>query len=63
MHGKHGEDPFAGKSSQDYRYPPVQHEPRIQQLSDGMERLGLHPFHLPMAVHPSQDSGGGATPY
>jgi len=47
VHGRHGEDPFAGKSSRDYRYPPVQHEPRIQQLSDDLERLGLHPFHLP----------------
>ena len=36
VHGQHGEDPFAGVSSQDYRYPPVQHEPRIQQLSDGL---------------------------
>jgi len=23
VHGKHGEDPFAGVSSKDYRYPPV----------------------------------------
>jgi choline dehydrogenase-like flavoprotein len=34
VHGKHGEDPFAGFSSRDCKYPPVQHEPRIQQLSD-----------------------------
>ena len=27
VHGKHGEDPFAGISSQDYEYPPVRHEP------------------------------------
>ena len=50
VHGRHGEDPFAGRSSQDYRYPPVQHEARIQQLSDDLEKLGLHPFHLPLGV-------------
>jgi len=61
VHGRHGEDPFAGKSSRDYRYPPVQHEPRIQQLSDDLEGLGLHPFHLPLGVHLTQDSRGRAT--
>jgi len=61
VHGKHGEDPFAGVSSKDYRYPPVQHEPRIQQLSDDLEKLGLHPFHLPLGVHLTQDAHGRAT--
>ena len=60
VHGKHGEDPFAGRSSQDYRYPPVQHEPRIQQLSDGLKKLGLHPFHLPLGVQLTQDAHGQA---
>ncbi len=61
VHGKHGEDPFAGVSSKDYRYPPVQHEPRIQQLSDDLEKLGLHPFHLPLGVHLTEDAHGRAT--
>ncbi len=61
VHGKHGEDPFAGTSSKDYRYPPVQHEPRIQQLSDDLDKLGLHPFHLPLGVHLTQDAHGQAT--
>ncbi len=61
VHGKHGEDPFAGSSSQDYKFPPVQHEPRIQQLSDGLEKLGLHPFHMPLGVQLSQDAQGQAT--
>ncbi len=60
VHGQHGEDPFAGVSSKDYKYPPVQHEPRIQQLSDGLEQLGLHPFHLPLGVHLTQDAHGRA---
>jgi choline dehydrogenase-like flavoprotein len=61
VHGQHGEDPFAGVSSRDYKYPPVQHEPRIQQLSDGLEKLGLHPFHLPLGVQLTQDADGQAT--
>ena len=61
VHGKHGEDPFGGISSQDYKYPPVQHEPRIQQLSDDLDKLGLHPFHLPLGVRLSQDAHGRAT--
>jgi choline dehydrogenase-like flavoprotein len=61
VHGKHGEDPFAGFSSRDYKYPPVQHEPHIQQLSDGMEKVGLHPFHMPLGVQLTQDAWGQAT--
>ncbi|MFZ0186483.1 MAG: GMC family oxidoreductase [Streptosporangiaceae bacterium] len=61
VHGQHGEDPFAGVSSQDYKYPPVQHEPRIQKLSDGLAKLGLHPFHLPLGVQLTQDAHGRAT--
>jgi len=61
VHGRHGEDPFAGPSSKDYPYPPVRHEPRIQQLSDDLEKLGLHPFHLPMGVRLTQDAHGRAT--
>jgi choline dehydrogenase-like flavoprotein len=61
VHGQHGEDPFAGGSSKDYEYPPVQHEPRIQQLSDGLRKLGLHPFHLPLGVQLSLDADGRAT--
>jgi choline dehydrogenase-like flavoprotein len=38
VHGRHGEDPTAGPTSADYRYPPMQHEPRIQQLSDDLEK-------------------------
>ena len=62
VHGRHGEDPFAGHSSQDYRFPPVAHAPRIQELSDGLEKLGLHPFHLPIGVDLTQDAIGQPTP-
>jgi choline dehydrogenase-like flavoprotein len=60
VHGRHGEDPTEGRASGDYPHPPVAHEPRIQQLSDDLERQGLHPFHLPIGVDLTQDENGGA---
>jgi choline dehydrogenase-like flavoprotein len=32
------------------RKPAISHEPRIQQLSDDFERLGLRPFHTPLGL-------------
>ena len=61
MHGVHGEDPTEGPASAPYAYPPVEHEPRIQQLSDDLEKQGLHPFHLPIGVNLTQDDRGLAT--
>ncbi|MEU9078755.1 GMC oxidoreductase [Kitasatospora sp. NPDC004745] len=58
VHGRHGEDPTAGPASSPYPFPPVEHEPRIQQLSDDLEKHGLHPFHLPIGVDLAQDEHG-----
>ena len=61
VHGRHGEDPTEGPASAQYAYPPVEHEPRIQQLSNDLEKQGLHPFHLPIGVNLTQDENGRAT--
>ncbi|MFH8712994.1 GMC oxidoreductase [Streptomyces zaomyceticus] len=61
VHGRHGEDPGEGPVSAQYAHPPVEHEPRIQQLSDDLEKRGLHPFHLPIGVDLIQEDGGRAT--
>lgn len=50
VHGRHGVDPTEGAASSPYAYPPVSHEPRIQELSDDLSRLGYHPFHLPVGI-------------
>ncbi|HET7853498.1 MAG TPA: GMC family oxidoreductase [Candidatus Methylomirabilis sp.] len=50
VHGQRGEDPTDPLASGPYPYPPVSHEPRIQQLSDDFARLGLRPFHTPLGV-------------
>jgi choline dehydrogenase-like flavoprotein len=50
VHGQRGEDPNEPPSSGAYPYPPVSHEPRIQELSDSLAADGLHPFHLPLGI-------------
>src|SRR3954453_8448636 len=60
VHGQAGEDPTDGPRSGPFPYPAVKHEPRIQQLSDDLERLGLHPSHLPIGVMLDQDDDGNA---
>jgi choline dehydrogenase-like flavoprotein len=50
VHGQRGVDPTEPPASAPYPYPPVSHEPRIQQLSDDLQRIGHRPFFLPMGV-------------
>ncbi len=50
VHGLRGEDPTEPPSTGPYPFPPVSHEPRIQQLFDDMKKVGLHPFHAPSGV-------------
>ena len=50
VHGARGEDPTEPPSSGPYPFPPVSHEPRIQQLFDDMTPIGLHPFHAPSGI-------------
>ena len=63
VHGQRGEDPTEPWSSAPYAYPPVQHEPRIQQLSDTLAKEGLRPFHLPLGIKLDQNPDGSATTY
>jgi choline dehydrogenase-like flavoprotein len=50
VHGIRGEDPTEPPCSAPYPFPPVSHEPRIQQLSDDLARAGYHPFHSPCGI-------------
>ena len=63
VHGQRGEDPTEPWSSGPYAYPPVKHEPRIQQLNDILAGEGLHPFHLPLGIKLDQNPDGSATTY
>lgn len=50
VHGQHGEDPTEPPASAPYPHPPISHEPRMQQLHEDFQRLGLRPFHVPLGV-------------
>jgi choline dehydrogenase-like flavoprotein len=50
VHGLHGEDPTEGYCSDQYPWPPVSHEPRIQEISDALAAGGYHPFHAPCGI-------------
>jgi choline dehydrogenase-like flavoprotein len=50
VHGQRGADPTEGDASAPYRYPPVSHAPRIQELFHDFKRLGHHPFPLPLGI-------------
>ena len=50
VHGLHGEDPIEGHWSQQYPWPAVSHEPRIQQLADDLTAAGYHPYHAPCGI-------------
>jgi choline dehydrogenase-like flavoprotein len=56
VHGARGEDPTEGPASGPYPFPAVSHEPRIQQLSDDLERAGYHPFHAPCGIRLLEDA-------
>lgn len=50
VHGERGVDPTEPPASAPYLYPPVTHEPRIQQISDDLTAAGYHPFPAPCAI-------------
>jgi len=58
VHGNAGEDPTEAPRSTPYPYKAAAHEPRIERLSDDLERAGLNPFHLPVGVRLDEDDAG-----
>lgn len=49
-HGQRGEDPSEPPAG-GFPYPPVRHEPAIEAVHARLVEIGLHPFHLPLALH------------
>ncbi|NJM21219.1 MAG: GMC family oxidoreductase, partial [Richelia sp. SM1_7_0] len=50
VHGQRGLDPTEPTATEDYSYPPISHEPRIQEIHDSLKTKGYHPFYLPLAI-------------
>ncbi len=50
VHGKRGIDATDPYMSEEYPYPPVSHEPIMQQISDHLQRLGYDPSYIPLGV-------------
>ena len=50
VHGLRGSDPTEPPASAPYPFPPVTHEPLVQEFSDNLERAGLRPFPAPTAI-------------
>jgi choline dehydrogenase-like flavoprotein len=57
VHGQRGEDPLDPPASGPYPFPPVSHEPRIQELAENFTKDGLHPFHLPLGIRLEEKNG------
>jgi len=50
VHGQRGDDPTDPPAGAPYPFPPVSHEPRVQELADGLKRAGLHPAYAPTGI-------------
>ncbi len=50
VHGQRGEDPLDPPENSPYFFPPISHEPYIQNMNDRLKNEGLHPFHLPLGL-------------
>ena len=55
VHGKMGEDPTEPFRSAEYPFPPVSHEPRIQEIDEELKSKGYHPFRLPIGVRINEE--------
>jgi choline dehydrogenase-like flavoprotein len=54
-HGARGADPTEPPSSGPFPHPAVRHEPRLQEVYEGLQRQGLRPFPLPVGVRLNED--------
>lgn len=50
VHGLRGADPTEPRASAPYLHPPISHEPRIQEIFDGLARSGRRPFPMPVGI-------------
>jgi choline dehydrogenase-like flavoprotein len=50
VHWAQGIDPTEPPRSEDYPFPPLSNEPRMQEIEDDLKKLGLRPFPCPLGL-------------
>jgi choline dehydrogenase-like flavoprotein len=55
VHGERGADPTEPPADEPFPFPAVAHEPRIQEVYDGLVAQGLRPFPLPVGVRLNEE--------
>ena len=50
VHGQLGFDPTEPPHSEEYPFPPLSNEPRMQQIEDDVRHQGLRPFPVPLGL-------------
>ncbi len=50
VHGEAGQDPTEAPRSDSFPYPPVAHEPYIEELKNRLKNDGFFPFYLPLGI-------------
>ncbi len=50
VHGKQGIDPTEPFRSEEFPFPAISNEPRMQEIQDDLEKAGLHPFPCPLGL-------------
>jgi choline dehydrogenase-like flavoprotein len=55
-HGERGTDPTEPPAEGPFPFPAVRHEPRLQEVFDGLRRQGLRPFPLPVGVRLDEEN-------
>jgi choline dehydrogenase-like flavoprotein len=62
VHGERGVDPTEPNTKAPYLFPPLRHEPSMQELYDSIRTLGYKPFPLPIGVRTSENGEPGSSP-
>jgi choline dehydrogenase-like flavoprotein len=62
VHGERGIDPTEPRVKTPYPFPPLKHEPAMQELYDSIKSLGYSPFPLPLAVRMSDNGNTASSP-
>ena len=62
VHGLRGDDPLEPPASGPFPFAPLPHEPRIQEVTDDLRRVGIRAFALPMGINRNPADPGRADP-